>query len=157
MKRFLIVALCSLLALAPAVGRSLGVIPITTAVSALVTAPLQVARGAVPPSITVQCRFTYGSGGTSADAWVQSSLDGGATWTDIANCHFTTATARFVYNLSSLTPVTTQYVPTDGTLGANTSKDGVLGPSYRVKYTTVGTYAGGTVMTIDINGVPLSN
>lgn len=155
----IIAALYSLLAiacLAPAVGKSLGAITITTAVTALTTGPLQVARGAVPPSITVQCRFTYGSGGTTADAWVQTTLDG-STWTDIANCRFTTSSARVVYNLSALTPVTTQYVATDGTLAANTAKDGVLGTAYRLKYTTTGTYAGGTVMAIDINGVPLTN
>jgi hypothetical protein len=114
-----------------------------------------VRSGSVPPSVTVQCNFTYGSGGTTADAWVQTSLDGGATWVDIANCHFTTSTARFAYNLSSLTPVTTEYTPTDGTLSANTAKDGILGPSYRVKYTTTGTYATSTTLSVDINGVPL--
>jgi hypothetical protein len=156
MKRFLVLLLCSLLTVAPAIGRSLGTIAVTTAVSAQTTAALQVSKGSVPPSISVQCKFTYGSGGTSADAWVQTTLDG-STWTDIANCHFTTASARVVYNLSSSTPVTTQYVATDGTLSANTAKDGILGTSFRVKYTTVGTYAGSTTLAIDINGVPLAN
>ena len=145
------------LALSPAIARTLGVIPITTAVTAQVTVPLQVAKGVIPSSVTIQCKLTYGSGGTTADAWIQTSIDGGASWTDIANCHFTTATARFVYNLSSMTPVTTQYTPTDGTLSANTSKDGVLGPNYRLKYTTTGTYATSTVLQVDINGVPFSN
>jgi hypothetical protein len=39
---------------------------------------------------------------------------------------------------------------TDGTLAANTAKDGVLGALWRVKYTTVGTYAGGTTLNVDI-------
>jgi hypothetical protein len=57
---------------------------------------------------------------------------------------------RKLYNLSSLTPVTTVYTATDGTLAANTAKDGLLGAWWRVKYTTVGVYAGGTTLTIDI-------
>ncbi len=156
MKRLSIFFLSLLLALSPAYARTLLSLTITTALTAQVTVPLQVAKGGVPPSVTVQCTFTYGSGGTTADAWVQTSLDGGLTWVDIANCHFTTSTARFVYNLSSMTPVTTEYAPTDGTLAANTSKDGILGPSFRAKYTTTGTYAASTTIVVTINGVALT-
>lgn len=123
-------------------------LPITTAVSALTSNP--VVFSAPPRNLTVQGNLTYGSGGTTIDAWVQTSIDGGTTWTDIANFHFTTAGARFQYNLNSQTPVTTEYTPTDGSLAANTSKDGILGPQYRVKYTTVGTYGGNTSLSIDI-------
>src|SRR5581483_275845 len=91
-----------------------------------------------PRSLTVQGALTYGSGGTSIDAYLQTSVDGGVTWTDIAQFHFTTASARFVYNLSSLTPVATEYTPTDGALGANTSKDGILGPLFQVKLASAG-------------------
>jgi hypothetical protein len=89
---------------------------------------------------------------------VQTSLDGGGTWVDVANFHFTTASARFVFNLSSATPVTTEYVPTDGSLAANTAKDGILGPLWRVKYTTVGVYAGNTNLRVDAfaNGLTAS-
>jgi hypothetical protein len=126
-------------------------LPITTAVTAQVTPSFQIRAGSQgsPDSITIQGNFTYGSGGTSADAWVQTSLDGGLTWCDIANFHFTTASARFIYNLSPNTVVGTQYTPTDGTLASNTSKDGIQGNIFRVKYTTVGTYATSTVMRID--------
>ena len=121
---------------------------ITTAVSALTSAPLQTG-GVAPQALTIQCNFTYGSGGTSADAWVQTSLDGGTTWVDIANFHFTTSSLRAIYNLVAITPVATQYTATDGSLTANTAKDGILGSLYRVKYTTVGTYAGGTTLQVD--------
>lgn len=124
---------------------------ITTAQSAQVTAALQAIDGALQSAV-IQATFTYGSGGTSADAWVQTSFDGGATWCDVANFHFTTSTARFAFNLSSLTPVTTEYTPTDGTLAANTAKDGMLGPQWRIKWTSVGTYAGGTTLRVDIAG-----
>ena len=122
---------------------------ITTAVTAVTTVPVQ-AGGTSPQTLIIQGNFTYGSGGTTADAWVQTSLDGGTTWVDIANFHWTTSSLRSIYNLSSETPVTTQYTATDGTLTANTAKDGILGTLYRVKYTTVGTYAGGTMLEVDI-------
>ena len=123
---------------------------ITTAQAAQVGA-IALAKGGAPSNLTVQGSFVYGSGGTSADAWVQTSLDGGVTWTDIANFHFTTSTARFIYNLSSLTPKTTQVTPADGALAANTSLDGIMGAMFRVKYTTVGTYATATTLRVDIN------
>jgi hypothetical protein len=45
-----------------------------------------------------------------------------------------------LFNLSTATPVTTQYTPTDGT------KDGLLGNMFRAKFTTTGTYAGNTTV-----------
>lgn len=122
---------------------------ITTALTAQVTLPQQM-RDGNPESAILQANFVYGSGGTSADVWVQTSVDDGQTWADVANFHFLTTSARAQFNLSALTPITTQYTPTDGTLAANTAKDGLLGPLWRVKYTTVGTYAGGTTLRVDI-------
>lgn len=125
---------------------------ITTAVTASVTTGTQLgtigARN--PQSAIIQGALTYGSGGTTISAWVQTSIDGGGTWADVANFSFTTASARFLYNLSALTPVTTQYTALDGTLTANTAKDGLLGQFWRVKYTTTGTYAGSTILRVDV-------
>ena len=98
--------------------------------------------------LAIQATFTYGSGGTNAKAWVQTSLDNGTTWIDIAEFTFTTSTARRVYSLAA-TAVTSILTPTDGTLTANTSVTGVLGDQYRVKYTTTGTYGGSTTLRVD--------
>lgn len=125
---------------------------VTTAVTSQVASTFQLRPGpdgALPTNMTLQANFTYGSGGTSADAYVQTSLDGGGTWVDIAEFHFTTSSGRVLYNLNSSTPVTTQYTATDGSLSANTAKDGVFGSQWRVKYTTVGTYAASTTLRID--------
>jgi hypothetical protein len=123
---------------------------ITTAVSAqAVGNTLKFYEGS-PRNLTIQANFTYGSGGTSADAYVQSTVDGGATWTDLCNFHFTTASLRKMFNLSSLTPVTTQATPTSGSISANTSVDGLIGTQIRILLTTVGTYAGGTTLAIDV-------
>lgn len=101
-------------------------------------------------SICAQANFTYGSGGTTVDAYLQTSIDAGVTWVDICNFHFTTSSQRYLFNLSSLTPVTAEYTATDGTLSANTAKDGVLGPLFRIKLASTGTYAGASTLNIDV-------
>ena len=128
---------------------------ITTAVVSAVSPVYQFADG-VPKNLAIQGNFTYGSSGTSADAYVQTSFDGGATWVDIANYHFTTSSLRKLVNLSSLTPVTTQVTPTDGSLTANTVIDGLIGSQLRVKYVTVGTYAGSTTLVVSVSTARLA-
>jgi hypothetical protein len=124
-------------------------LPITAAVGPLATAPFYLRGPHLPPtSITLQAAFTYGSGGTTVDCWVQTSIDG-VVFFDVANFHFDTTSARPIFNLSSLTPVTAQYTPTDGTLDANTCIDGLIGNLWRAKYKTVGLYAGGTKLVVD--------
>ena len=128
----------------------LNAIPITAAISTpLVTNSFQLP--AVPRNLTAQANFVYGSGGTSVDAYLQTSLDAGKTWADIANFHFTTSSARPLINLSSVTPKTTQVTPTDGSLTANTAVDGILGALFRVKYQSSGTYAGATTLSLDVS------
>ena len=99
-------------------------------------------------SVALHCKFTYGSGGTSAKVYVQTSFDGGSTWVDIANFAHTTSSLNRAYNLSALTPVTTVYTVTDGSLTDDTCKDGLIGDQLRVKFTSVGTYAGTTTLTV---------
>lgn len=93
---------------------------------------------------TVEVRFVYGSGGTTCKAYLQTSLDGGSTWHDIACAAFTTASATKLFNLSGLTPKTTPATPTDGAMTDDTALDGVLGDRLRLKVVSVGTYAGST-------------
>jgi len=152
MKRLLALAVALVCWVSPAAATALLNIGVTTAVTTQLSSTFQLRpgpAGGLPTNMTLQGNFTFGSGGTSADAYVQTSIDGGLTWTDVANFHFTTASARFIYNLSSATSFVTEYVPTDGTLGGNTAKDGVFGNQWRVKFTTVGTYAGSTTLRVD--------
>lgn len=98
-------------------------------------------------ALAAQMRLAYGSGGTSISVYLQTSLDQGTTPTDIACFTFTTASAVKARNLSALTPKTSDVVPSDGGLTADTSVDGVLGDRFRIKLVSVGTYAGSTVVT----------
>lgn len=104
-------------------------------------------------ALALQAAFDYGSGGTTAKAYVQTSLDGGTTWVDIAAFAFTTSDATKVATLDT-TAVTTVYTPTDGSLADDTVKNGILGDRLRVKYTTTGTYAGDT--TLKIHAIPVT-
>lgn len=99
-------------------------------------------------SLALHARLAYGAGGTSCKVYIQTSLDQGTTWFDIACFAFTTASATRMLNLSALTPVTTPATPTDGALADNTALDGPLGDRFRPKVVTVGTYTGPTLLTL---------
>lgn len=143
--------LCAWAALvsAPAWAATLATIAPTTAAAAQVTTPLGWV-GDFPLYMPVQCNFAYGSGGTSLSAWVQTSLDGGATWTDVMNCSFTTTSLRVIFDLPATTSITSPLTATDGTLAANTAPGGIFGQAWRVKWTSVGVYAG-TTLTISVD------
>jgi hypothetical protein len=103
-----------------------------------------------PQALTIQARFTYvASAATSVTAWVQTTIDG-TNWIDIASFGFTTASSAVVVNVSGTSSITTPTAITDGSLASNTIQQGILGSSYRVKYTSVGTYGAGTVLTVDV-------
>lgn len=94
--------------------------------------------------------FTYGSGGTTAAAYIQTSFDGGTTWFDVANMAFTTTTLTKVGAITLSQAAAAPATPTDGTLASNTINQGLLGDRVRIKLTTTGTYAGGTTLKIDM-------
>jgi hypothetical protein len=98
--------------------------------------------------LMVQAAFVYGSGGTTAKYWIQTSLDAGASWIDVMCFAFTTATAKKVSGVRMDIALAAGITPTDGTLADNTILDGLLGDRIRVKYTTVGTYAGSSTIAI---------
>ncbi len=45
--------------------------------------------------------------------------------------------------------MTSEYTPTDGTLGANTAIDGILGHLFRCKYSSSGVYGGTTSLAVE--------
>jgi hypothetical protein len=149
MKRISIAALLALLA-TPASATNLLTATITTAQTGATGTAVQTKDWA-PENVSVQCNFVYGSGGTTADVYIQTSLDGGTTWTDLAECSFATASARKVYNVSGLTGGTAALTATDGALASNTAMaQGIMGNRWRTKLVTVGTYAGGTTLNVDV-------
>lgn len=93
-------------------------------------------------AVTLHARFIYGSSGTTCAAIVQTSIDQGATWIDVARFDFTTANAQKVINLSGLL---SKAVSAVSALGSEGVFDGVLGDRLRCKVTSTGTYVASTL------------
>lgn len=88
-----------------------------------------------------QLSLTWGSGGTTIKAFLQTSLDQGETAIDIACVLFGVASEVAILNFSALTPKLTQVTPSDGAMNNDTAVDGIIGDCFRLKLVTTGTYA----------------
>ena len=97
-------------------------------------------------SLALQARFAYGSGGTACKAYIQTSLDQGQTWVDIA-C-FVFATSGGVLTAGIVAGGQTPSAPTDGALADNTIVQGLLGDQLRAKVVSVGGYTNSTLLSL---------
>jgi hypothetical protein len=121
-------------------------VTLAEAVTGVVSEGVPVPAGA--RTLAVQAAFARAGGGTSCKAWVQTSLDGGATWIDVMCFAFLITTATKVSAIRQDIALAAAYVPTDGTLTDDTIKDGLLGNQIRVKRTSVGVYTGASSLTV---------
>ncbi len=105
-------------------------------------------------SVTLNARLAYGSGGTTIIGIVQTSLDQGTTWVDIARFDFAVAGLEKVMTLtnasvtSPYTVVSTSPINGSGGLGSEGTINGILGDRLRVIVTSTGTYTGSTLLSI---------
>lgn len=87
-----------------------------------------------------------GTGGTSVDAYIQQTPDGGTTWFDVYNAHFTAAgTALF----SLLQGGAANLALTDGSLASNTALNSGVVPlfdDFRLKWNSAGAWVSGTLV-----------
>ena len=127
---------------------SLADLAIAAALNAVAQTPVQSLEGML--AATILARFAYGSGGTSARAYVQITPDDGQTWIDVACFAFAQASATRVINLSGLKPKLTPLTPSDGALADDTFVDGILGSAMRVKLVSVGVYSN-TVLSVKLS------
>lgn len=103
-------------------------------------------------AVNLQVRFAYGSGGTKANVYIQTSLDQGASWFDIANVAFATASGVELVNLSALAAVTTPTAPANLALADNTTLNGFVGDRLRAVVVSTGTYGSQTL--VGVRGTP---
>jgi hypothetical protein len=96
--------------------------------------------------LTISARLGYGSGGTTVVAVVQTSLNQGTTWIDIARFDFVTAGLEKIMNLTTNTSLTTPY--TVVSLAAEGGLNSILGDRLRSVVTSTGTYTGSTVLAV---------
>lgn len=94
---------------------------------------------------TLQANFNYGSGGTSLKVMIETTLDLGTTWIEVARFAFTTASAEKLFNLTNAAKLS-GYTP--AALSDDTAVDGLLGEYWRARILTVGTYAGNTSLSL---------
>lgn len=119
---------------------------IAAAVAATATSPTKLLSGM--KFVTANAIFLYGADGTTAKAYVQTSLDG-TTWIDIMSFAFTTAAGNKISSVTScIAPAAQAATPTDGSLTDNTIIQGTLGRWLRLKYVTTGTYSGATSLAV---------
>lgn len=125
-------------------------LPVTTITGAgTVTGDAYVLGPVMADGLVAEAIFDYGSGGTTAKIWIQTSLDGGTTWIDIISLAFLLADASKVSAISTLiAPAAQAFSPSDGALADNTVIQGVLGDRIRAKLVTTGTYAGSTTIAV---------
>jgi hypothetical protein len=118
---------------------------ITEGVSSSGAAQSLIDRLAGMTAVTLFCEFIYGSGGTTCVVTVQTSINQGDDWIDIARFDFTTANRSVVCNLSGLlSKVVTAFVA----LSVEGVADGILGDRLRARVTSTGTYAGNTSVSV---------
>lgn len=118
---------------------------ITTGVAVSGASQEQIDRLAGMSSVSLHASFVYGSGGTTCAVIVQTSLDQGASWIDVARFDFTTANAKKVANIvasGAVAPGAVSALSVEGKL------DGILGDRLRAKVTSTGTYGGNTSVSV---------
>lgn len=124
----------------------LAALTIGAAVAATATTPIAQLGGMW--YLVAQAKFLYGAGGTTVNAYVQTSIDGGASWIDIMQFAFTTAAATKISAVKAGIALAAVTVPGDGALTANTIVDGLLGDRLRLKYVSTGTYTGASSLEV---------
>ncbi len=100
--------------------------------------------------VSVQSTFLYGAGGTTCKVFLQTSLDNGATWKDIANHAFLLAAAKKFSAVNGITALAPALGVSDGALADDTILSGLIGDSFRVKVITTGTYTGATSIAVSV-------
>lgn len=121
----------------------LAVLTITSAITQSQTPILNLGGAS---ALSLYARLAWGSGGTSIKIDCETSFDDGATWLAFARFAFTTANASRIFTVSGLTQILSAYTPI--VLTDDTAIGGVLGDRVRATVTTLGTYAGNTLLDV---------
>lgn len=99
--------------------------------------------------LTFQSSLDWGSGGTAVKVYLQTTLDRGATWFDIACIAHGAADSVKALSVSGGASSSAPPTFTDGSLADDTVLDGFIGDQVRVKVVSTGTYAA-TTLDVDV-------
>lgn len=95
--------------------------------------------------LKVMAKFTSGSGGTTAKAYIQTSFDNETTWIDIMSFAFTTSDATNVLGVREETAIVSAVTASTGSLTGGTAVSGIIGQHVRAMIVTTGTYTGASM------------
>ena len=123
---------------------ALGSVSFTTAVTGSTTTPI-LGLGEVG-SLNLICRFAPTSGGTTCIARVQTSLNNGADWYDIARFDFTTTGSVKRACCDGRAGAAVAAVVA---LGSESKIDGLIGDRLRLSVDTTGTFGAGSAVSVD--------
>lgn len=98
---------------------------------------------------TIQANFNWGAGGTSLKVMIETTLDQGVTWLEVARFAFATASAEKVFNLIGAKEALAAVTP--GAQSDDVAVSGIFGDRWRAKILAVGTYTGNTSLSLRIN------
>lgn len=89
-------------------------------------------------SMSAQVAWSYGSGGGSGTWYLQTSLDQGNTWIDIAAEAFTNSSGTTIWNFDTDAAVVAT-APSNGALSSGSQVNGILGDRFRLLVVTTST------------------
>lgn len=98
-------------------------------------------------ALSLQVRLSSAEGGTSINVYIQTSLDQGQSWFDIACVGFTTTPGVQVLNLSGLDK-SAPAAPSNLALSPGTILDGPLGDRLQAIVVTTGSYTGSPLVSV---------
>lgn len=101
-------------------------------------------------------RFTDGGSGSpypTCKVYIQTSLNRGSNWYDIACFAFDTTSTVKGLSIDAGEALNSAVTMTTGSLSDDTTIDGVLGERIRMVVTTTETYAGGSSISVDYYAV----
>jgi hypothetical protein len=124
---------------------SLGSQAVTTAITN--TGPTAITGLGKVRALSLVAAATVTGGGTTLKGYIQTSLDGGVTWYDIAQFAFTTASAVKGKNLDGSAQIATATL-TAGTMADDTVQHGLIGDALRFVVTSTGTYSAGSKLDV---------
>lgn len=103
-----------------------------------------------PTGLSVQARFTAGASvGDAVRVWIQTSVDGAASWVDVANFTFDGVSRAVAINVGATTETAAPFDILMGELSDNSIQSGILGPYVRAYISSYGTYGAGTSLKVD--------
>ncbi len=96
-------------------------------------------------AVSLFAKFDWGSGGTTVSVIVETSLNSGDDWVEVAEFDFGTADAK---KTACVVANAAAGVSAVSALGSESVRQGVLGDRLRARVTSVGTYGGGTTISV---------